>query len=507
MAYLIGIDVGTSATKALLIDPDGRVVASASADYPVSRPKPGWSEQAPDLWWTAAVASVRGVLKTAGIAGDQVGGVGLAGQMHGSVFLDRRDRVVRPCILWNDQRTAAECAEIETRVGRKRLLRIACNPALTGFTAPKILWLRANEPRRFDRVSKVLLPKDYVRLRMTGEYATDVSDASGTLLLDVPKRRWSKEILRRLDLDESLLPTCVESPEVTGRVTAAAAADLGLAPGTPVVGGGGDNAASAVGNGVVRAGVVFSSIGTSGVVFAHSAEVHTDPAGRVHTFCHAVPGAWHVMGVVLAAGGSLQWYRNQLAQAEVAEAKRRGCDAYDVITEQAVQAPPGSEGLLFLPYLTGERTPHADPFARGAWVGLTARHTRAHLAQAVIEGATFAMRDSYEIITGMGIPVRQIIATGGGARSALWRQVQADVYGRSVVTLETAEGPSLGAALLAGVGTGVWRTVPQACRAAVRIDTRTRPVRRNVTRYARLYETYVSLYPALKDTFHALAAV
>jgi len=507
MGYLLGIDVGTSATKAVLISPGGEVAASASASYPVSQPRPGWSEQAPRLWWTAAVKSVGQVLAKAGVAGSDVSGVGLAGQMHGSVFLDGRGRVIRPCILWNDQRTAAECEEIEARVGRRRLLQLACNPALAGFTAPKILWLRAHEPRRFDRLAKVLLPKDYVRFRMTGEYATEVSDASGTLLLDVPRRRWSRVILRRLDLDESLLPRCTESPEVSGRVSGKAAAALGLSAGTPVVGGGGDNAASAVGNGVVERGVIFSSVGTSGVVFAHSAEVHTDPKGRAHTFCHAVPGAWHVMGVVLAAGGSFQWFRNEFGRAEVAEAARRGCDPYDLLTARAAEVPVGSEGLIFLPYLTGERTPHADSRARGAWVGLTTRHTRAHLARAVMEGAAFAMRDCYDIITEMGIPVRRIIATGGGARSPLWRQIQADVYGRTVVTLETTEGPSLGAALLAGVGVGVWKNVPEACRATVKIATRARPIARNVRRYRRLHGEYVRLYPALRDSFHALSAL
>lgn len=505
MNYLLGIDVGTSATKAVLIDETGAAAASASASYPLSQPRPGWSEQAPALWREATVKSVRQALAKAGARGDQVRGIGLAGQMHGAVFLDRADRVIRPCILWNDQRTAAECAEIETRVGRRRLLRLACNPPLTGFTAPKVLWLRNHEPRHFDRLRRILLPKDYVRFLMTGEYATEVSDASGTLFLDVPRRRWSREILARLDLDEALLPACVESPEVTGRLTERAAAELGLAGGTPVVGGGGDNAASAVGNGVVKPGVIFSSIGTSGVVFAYSAQVHTDPQGRAHTFCHAVPGAWHVMGVVLAAGGALQWFRNQLGQAETAEAARRGVDPYELLTQAAAEVPAGSEGLVFLPYLTGERTPHADPLARGAWVGLTARHTKAHLARAVMEGAAFALRDSYEIIVGMGIPVRTVVATGGGARSPLWRQIQADVYCHTVVTLKTTEGPALGAALLAGVGTGVWKTVRQASDATLRIDTRTRPHERRARRYQALYRVFCDLYPAMRDSLHALS--
>jgi xylulokinase len=507
MAYLLGIDIGTSATKALLLTPRGQVAASASESYPVSQPRPGWSEQSPALWWEATVHAVRRALAQATAAGDQVVGIGLAGQMHGSVFLDAADRVIRPCILWNDQRTAAECAEIETRVGRKRLLRLACNPALTGFTAPKVLWLRNHEPRRFDRLRRVLLPKDYVRLCLTGEHATEVSDASGTLFLDVPRRRWSKEVLAALDLDESLLPTCTESPEVSGRLTRRAAADLGLAEATPVVGGGGDNAAGAVGNGVVRPGVIFSSIGTSGVVFAHSDAVHTDPQGRAHTFCHAVPGAWHVMGVVLAAGGAFQWFRDALGQPEIAEAQRQGVDPYDLLTAAAESVPPGAEGLLFLPYLTGERTPHADPEARGAFIGLTARHTKAHLARAVIEGAAFALRDSYEIITGMGIPVRTVIATGGGARSALWRQIQADVYARAVATRSCTEGPALGAALLAGVGAGLWDSVPEACDATLRLATTTKPVARNVRLYQRYYDQYVRLYPALRESFHALGAL
>jgi xylulokinase len=433
-------------------------------------------------------------------------GIGLSGQMHGSVFLDKSDRVIRPAILWNDQRTAAECAEIESRAGgRKALLRWVANPALTGFTAPKILWLRRMEPRAFDRTRKVLLPKDYVRFRMTGQYATEVSDASGTLLLDVAKRTWSRPLLERLDLDASLMPPCFESDEVTGKVSGAAAAELGVTAGIPVVGGGGDQAAGAVGNGIVKPGVISATLGTSGVVFAFADEVQIDPAGRVHTFCHAVRGKWHIMGVVLSAGGGLQWFRNQLAGAEVQEAKRRNLDPYELLTNVASEAPPGSEGLFFLPYLTGERTPHADPDAKAAWVGLTLRHGRPHLIRSVLEGATFAMRDSLEIIKAMGVPIRQIRVSGGGARSQFWRQLQADIYGHRVVTINAEEGPAYGVALLAMVGTGAYKSAAEACDATIQVVSETVPDRRSAMTYNRAYPTFGSLYQSLRGDFKGIS--
>ncbi len=506
MSYLLGIDIGTSGTKTLLVDDRGRIRASVTVEYPSYAPKPAWSEQAPDDWWRATQQSIRKALRAAKARPAEVAGIGLSGQMHGSVFLDKAGKVLRRAILWNDQRTGAECDEItQAAGGRRRLIDLVSNPALTGFTAPKILWVRRHEPRIYDRAARILLPKDYVRYRLTGEFATEVSDASGTLLLDVKNRRWSKELLGLLGIDEALLPAVYESPEITGVLTTAAAQATGLVAGIPVVGGGGDQAAGAVGNGIVRRGVISATLGTSGVVFAHADRVETDPEGRVHTFCHAVPGKWHVMGVVLAAGGSLQWFRNTLCQDLVAAARKRKVDPYELITAAAAGVAPGSDGLYFLPYLTGERTPHADPCARAAWIGLSNMHTRAHMARAVMEGATYAMRDCLEIIQGMGVPVTEIRVSGGGARSKFWRGLQADIYRQAVWTVSSAEGPAYGVALLAGVGTGVWASVPEACDATIKTLAKTVPNKKNIARYEALYPMYGRLYRSLKDDFRAIA--
>jgi xylulokinase len=506
MACLVGIDIGTSGTKTILVDAHGRCLASATEEYPAYAPHPAWSEQDPEDWWQAAARSIRRVLQAARLRGSQVAGVGLTGQMHGSVFLDKSGRVLRRAILWNDQRTALECEEITQAVGgRASLIAMAANPALTGFTAPKILWVRKHEPRLWDRTATVLLPKDYVRFRLTGERATDVSDASGTLLLDVRRRAWSRDLLSALQIDAALLPPVYESPEITGRLTAAAAEATGLAVGTLVVAGAGDQAAGAVGAGIVRRGILSATLGTSGVVFAHSDELQIDPLGRVHTFCHAVPGRWHLMGVVLAAGGSLQWFRNTLCADLVAEAKRKKVDPYELITALAADVPAGSDGLYFLPYLTGERTPHADPHARAAWVGLSNMHTRAHMARAVMEGATYAMRDCLEILRGLEVPVREIRIAGGGARSKFWRGLQADIYGGPVWTVSSGEGPAFGAALLAGVGTATWASVPEACDATLKKVGQTKPGRKAVAAYDRLYPEFGQLYRSLKDDFARMA--
>lgn len=506
MAVFLGIDVGTSGTKTLVVQEDGAILASASAEYPLSSPKPGWSEQNPADWWEAVQTSVRKAVKSAKIKPADVGAIGLTGQMHGSVFLDKQNQVIRPAILWNDQRTADECAEIEKRAGgRSKLIELVANPALTGFTAPKVLWLRKNEPKNYDRTAHLLLPKDYVRFCMTGEFATDVSDASGTLLLDVRKRQWCKPLLEKLDLKAGILPAVFESEEVTGKLTDAAAKALGLAKGIPVVAGGGDQAAGAVGNGVVKRGIISATLGTSGVVFAHSDEVQIDPQGRVHTFCHAVRDKWHVMGVVLSAGGSLQWYRNQLAEAEVTAAKRLKTDPYSLITEQASEAPTGCEGLFFLPYLTGERTPHADPNARGAWIGLSLRHGRAHLIRSVMEGATYAMRDCLEIVNELKIPIREIRVSGGGARSEFWRQMQADIYGRRVMTINASEGPAYGAALLAASGAGAYKSVVEACSAAITLTGSTDPLAEAKRVYGKSYPVFQRLYRTLKPDFEEIA--
>lgn len=504
----LGIDVGTSGTKSLAIDQSGQILASAVAEYPAYHPKPGWSEQHPSDWWAATVTTIGQLMKKGKLRKEDVKGIGLSGQMHGSVFLDKNHEVIRPALLWNDQRTAAECQEIEKKAGgRKKLIEMVSNPALTGFTAPKIVWLRNHEPKRFDQVRKVLLPKDYVRFQLTGEFATEVSDASGTLLLDVKKRAWSKSLLSKLQLDMDLLPTCYESVEVSGRLTAAAARATGLLEGTPVVGGGGDQAAGAVGNGIVKRGVISATLGTSGVVFAHAETPAADPAGRLHTFCHAVRGQWHQMGVILSAGGSLQWYRNQLAGELVAEAKRKKVDPYELMTERAASAPVGSEGLFFLPYLTGERTPHADPHARGAWIGLSPRHTSAHLIRAVMEGVTFAMRDSLELMKGLGIPTEEIRASGGGARSDFWRQMQADIYGAPVVTINASEGPAFGVALLAATGTGEYSSIEEACDRTIKVVSKTRPTKKARESYDQAYGIFTGLYPALREEFARIAAM
>lgn len=502
MSVYLGIDIGTSGTKTLAIREDGTILATATFEYPLSSPKPGWSEQRPEDWWDASVKGVQQVLKQGKIAPAEVKGIGLSGQMHGSVFLDKNQQVIRPALLWNDQRTAAECDEIETRAGgRKKLIQMVANPALTGFTAPKILWLRNREPKNFAKCKQVLLPKDYVRLRLTGEFATEVSDASGTLLLDVKQRQWSTKLLSLLELDSSLLPRVYESEEVSGTLNTQAAALLGLPAGVPVVGGGGDQAASAIGNGIVKSGVLSATMGTSGVIFAHSDHIQIDPTGRVHTFCHAVRGQWHVMGCVLSAGGSLQWYRNQLGQQEMADARKRKVDPYELLTAQAAEAGAGCEGLFFLPYLTGERTPHADPSARGAWIGLSLRHGRPHLVRSVMEGATYAMRDTLEILKEMQIPVKQIRISGGGSRSDFWRQLQADIYGQSVCTINAEQGPAFGVALLAAAGTGAYKNVVEACNATIKVVSETKPVAKTARTYNTFYPLYGKLYQSLKGHF------
>ncbi|MCC7084186.1 MAG: xylulokinase [Pirellulales bacterium] len=506
MSIFLGIDIGTSGTKTIAINERGKLLASATAEYPLYTPKPLWSEQDPDDWWKATVATVRAVVKIGKLKPADVKGIGLSGQMHGSVFLDRQNRVIRKAILWNDQRTGAECEEIERRAGgRKQLIKMVANPALTGFTAPKILWLRNHEPKHFEKTAKVLLPKDDVRRRLTGEFATEVSDASGMLLLDVAKRNWSKQLLSKLDLDIDLLATCYESEEVTGKLTGAAATELGLTTDCVVVGGAGDCAAGAVGNGIVRRGVLSTSIGTSGVMFVHSDEVQVDPLGRLHTFCHAVRGKWHLMGVNLSAGGSLQWFRNQLCQAVIDEAKKRKIDPYEILSEEAAKIAPGSEGLFFLPYLSGERTPHADPKARGCFVGLTISHTRSHLVRSILEGVTYALRDSLEIIRGLGVPVIQVRPSGGGSKSPLWRQIQADVFGQKVSMINAEQGPAFGVALLAAVGAGAYKDIVEACEATIRVAKETPANKQAVAHYNKSFPIYQSLYPALKKQFAAIA--
>jgi xylulokinase len=506
MAYYIGIDVGTSGTRALVTDARARVLAAATAEHECASPQPGWSEQNPDDWWATTAKAIRAAVKKAGIDGRQVAGIGLSGQMHGLVITDGAGKPLRASIIWNDQRTAAQAAEIEATVGGKRkLISLVGNAAMTSFTLTKLLWVRQNEPRIYERIRHLLLPKDYVRLRLTGEYVGEVSDMSGTLMLDQRKRTWSRRILSTFEIDADILPPVVESHEITGRLTAAAAKALGLAVGTPVVGGGGDQPAGAVGNGVVLDGLTSATMGTSGVVYTHSRQYKVDPESRINTFCSCVDGQYCMFGCVLAAGGSLQWYRNVLGQAEIAAAKRKKVDPYLLLDAQAAEAPPGCEGLFWLPHLTGERTPHADPLAKACWIGIHARTTRSELVRSVMEGATYAMNDVVTLLAERGLNIRQIRLSGGGARSKFWRQLQADIYGRTCVTINAEEGPAYGVALLAATGTGRYKSIVEACKAAIRVTRTVKPDPKAKRFYAGRYHQYRRLYPALREEFAHIA--
>ncbi len=511
MAIFLGIDVGTSATKALLCDESGQILATAAVENPLYCPKPGWSEQSPRDWWIAARQVVADACKKAKIKPDRVDAIGLSGQMHGAVFVDQIGRSLRRAILWNDQRTAKQCQEIEAKAGgAAALIDLVNNAALTGFTAPKILWVRQNDPKTYENTHKILLPKDFIRLRLTGEFATEVSDASGTLLLDVRKRTWSAELLDKLQIDAALMPDLYESVDVTGTVSKVAAKQTGLREGVPVVGGAGDQPAGAVGNGIVTTGVVSATFGTSGVVFAHSDNPVPNSDGVLQSFCHAVPGKWCVFGCMLSAGGSLQHVRNMLMPDAVEALRKAGKDPgelYPLIIEVAKGAGAGCEGLFFLPYLTGERCPYADPTARGGWIGLTVRHTRAHMLRAVLEGITYGMRDQVELFRKLGTEIRQIRAGGGGAHSEWWRQMQADMFKASVVTINTRESAAYGAALLAAVGAGAFDSVEQACAKAIQITSTLKPRKTATAVYDQMYPEFRSLYRALKDDFRRIAAI
>ncbi|MGH9161856.1 MAG: xylulokinase [Vicinamibacteraceae bacterium] len=501
MPHVLGIDVGTGGTRALVVDAEGAVVGAATADHvPFASPETGWAEQDPRDWWRATTEAVPRALAQASVEGASIAAVGLTGQMHGSVLLDDRGDVVRPALLWCDQRTARECERITETVGAARLIELTSNPALTGFTLPKLLWVRAHEPSAWKRVARVLLPKDYVRLRLSGVHATDVADASGTLLFDVSRRAWSEAMLELMDLPASLLPPAFESPEQTGVVSADGAAATGLRAGTPLVAGGGDQAAGAVGIGIVRPGAVSATLGTSGTVFAATDRPARDPHGRVHTFCHALPGTWHVMGVTQAAGLSLRWFRDQFGLGSQANVDG---DPYDHLTAEAAPVSPGADGVLWAPYLMGERTPHLDPHARAALVGLAASHTRGHVIRAILEGVAFSLRDSFTILGEMGVPVTAVRLGGGGARSKVWRQIQADVYGQEVERLRTDEGAAYGAALLAGVGAKIWPSVEAACDAVVRVAERTTPDAAARRVMEQQYRAYRALYPALRQVREA----
>ena len=496
---LLGIDISTTGAKAVLINTQGQMLHASSHPYPISTPRPLWSEQNPEDWWQAAIASIQDVLSKPGVEPGKIKSIGLTGQMHGLVLLDAQDHVLRPAILWNDQRTADSCETLAEQIGLDQLINITGNPALTGFTAPKLLWVREHEPKIYQRIAHILLPKDYIRFKLSGDTAVDCADASGTSLFDITQRAWSQEILSTLEIKTEWLPSVYEGTEITGVVSPKGAKLTGLEAGTPIVGGGGDQAAQAVGVGAVTPGIVAVTLGTSGVVFAPTRSPVIDPQGRLHAMCHSLPPGedqgWHLMGVMLSAGGSLQWLRDTLAP-ELDYAK---------LTESAGEVPPGSEGLIFLPYLTGERTPHPDPFARGCFIGLTPRHRLAHMTRAVLEGVGFGLRDSMELLKQTGLnEIRQVRLSGGGAQSSLWRQILSDIMDVEIVTVDATEGASYGAALLAGVGVGVWPNVKEACQATVQTQTRTKPNAENIPVYDSYYEDYTRLYPSLKETFKSL---
>jgi xylulokinase len=501
MGYLLGLDLGTSGVKALIMDEEAKKIVTDTVEYPLQTPKVNWAEQKPSDWWNGTVEAIKRVIKKSSVNPDDIKGIGLSGQMHGLVALDKTHKVLRPAIIWCDQRTEKQCKYITETIGADRLIDLVSNPALTGFTAGKLLWVRDNEPDIYEKIYKILLPKDYIRFCLTGEFATEVSDASGTNFLNVKERKWSKELLDELDIDIDILPDCYESFEVSGKVNAAASRETGLVEGTPVVGGGGDQASQAVGTGIIKEGVISSTVGTSGVVFAASDAHRLDPANTLHTFCHAVKGKWHLMGVMLSAGGSLRWLRDTFFIDLKEEAEKKGVDPYILMEEKANKIPVGSEGLIFLPYLTGERAPYADPNAKGVFFGLSLRHTEAHFIRSVMEGVAFGLRDSLEVIRALNIPIEEIRSSGGGAKSPFWRQIQADINDSPMTTINVTDGGALGVALLAGEGTGIYSSLEDACNAIIRVKSSSTPNKENAKKYNEYYSVYRSLYPSLKDRF------
>lgn len=505
MSYLLGIDIGTSATKSVLFSENGKAIASASYEYPLYQPKPGWAEQDPADWWKAVCETCKEILTATGIKAKEICGIGVSGQMHGLVMLDESDNLLGRSIIWCDQRTDKQAEYLESVIGRDKLISITANPAITGFTAAKILWVKQNTPKVYEKIKKIMLPKDYIVYKLTGEFSADVSDGSGMQLMDIRKRNFSKELLDRLEIDISLLGYMHESCDIAGKVSKSAANLTGLHEGTVVAAGGGDQACGAVGNGIVKEGIVSSTIGTSGVVFAHTDELHIDSAGRIHTLCHAVPGCYHVMGVTQAAGLSLKWFRDNFCKEEMGLAKAKGVDPYVIMDQMAEPIQIGAQGLIFLPYLMGERSPHLDPFCSGVFFGITASHTKAHFIRAILEGVIYSLKDSVSILKqDMGIDINQVRVSGGGAKSPLWRTMQADIFESDVVTLDNAEGPALGAAILAGVACGLYSSVPSACEHIIAIKSIQKYDKVNAEEYNKYYDIYKSLYPALKDEFKKL---
>ncbi len=495
MKTLLGIDIGTSSTKAVLIDVSGKLLALSQSEYGIDSPKPEWAEQHPETWWAAVRDTVRAVASQSGVNPQDIAGIGLSGQMHGTVLLDKNNSLLRPAIIWADRRSAKQCQAVLDLLGKEKLRDLAGNSLSPGFMVATLLWLKENEPSTFSRIATVFLPKDYVRYRLTGELATEVTDASSSLLLDVRSRTWSEELLRLVGISEEQLPPLHESQDVVGTLTKSAAEELGLVGGIPVVAGGGDQSMAAIGNGVVEEGIALSTIGTGGQLFTPTRTYRTDPELRIHSFCHAVPGMWHLMGAILSAGLCLKWFRDRLAS---------GLD-YMQIDDAARSVPAGSDGLLFLPYLLGERSPHLDPAARGCFVGLTINHSLSHLARAVMEGVAFAMKDCLDLFLSLGVNPEKIVLSGGGARSELWRQIQADVYGRDAITVNMREEAATGAAILAGVGVGIYPSLQRACGELIKLESTTTPIPENASRYAELYDVYRSLYLQLRDSFHRLS--
>lgn len=502
-AYLLGIDIGTSGTKTVLFDTEGNTIASALEEYNLSQPQMGWAEQDPEDWWNAVHRTISLVIKKSGVESADIKGIGLSGQMHGLVMLDENNEVIRPSIIWCDQRTEKQCEKMTEVVGRERLIEITGNQAITGFTASKILWVMENEPENYAKTKHILLPKDYIRYKLTGAFATEVSDASGMQLIDIKERTWSKELLELLEIDEALLAPVFESYEVTGKVTEFTSELTGLAVGTPVVGGAGDQAAGAIGNGIIKEGTISSTIGTSGVVFAHTDKPVYDKHGRIQTFCHAVPGAWHVMGCTQGAGLSLKWFRDNFCHEEMSVADRMGIDPYVLMGNEAEKAEVGSNGLVYLPYLMGERTPHLDPYAKGVFFGLTPSHRRNEVIRSIMEGVTYSLRDCLELVNEMGIEIDHIRVSGGGSKSPLWRQLQADIFKNSVRTINSSEGPAFGVAILAGVGVGLYDSIEEACAKMITEKDITETREENTEKYDRMYDFFTKLYPVLKDSFKA----
>lgn len=498
---LLGIDLGTSGVKALVISEEGKVLAKAFEEYSLYTPRPGWAEQDPEEWWDAVLKVIKNVLNSPGIEPKKIEGLALSGQMHGAVFLDKDNKVIRPAILWCDTRTSKQCKEITEKAGEERLFSLVSNAAFEGFTAPKILWLKENEQENYKRVKTLLLPKDYIVYKLTGILATEVSDAAGTLLFDVRNRKWSGELLDILEINESILPPVLNSIDIVGKVSAEASKLTGLSSETKIIAGGADNACSAVGNGIIEEELISSSIGSSGVIFAHTDTFKQDYKGRVHTFNHAVPNKWYLMGVMLTAGLSLKWFRDNFGQLERGIEYLSGIDSYELLDKEAASIAPGSDGLIFLPYLNGERTPHRNARARGVFFGLSLRHKKGHFVRSIMEGVTFGLRDSLEIIKELGISPRQIRLTGGGAKSNLWCQIQADIFNSEVAIMEIDEGPAFGAALLAGVGSGVYANIETAAAKTVRVVQRIKPIPENVVIYEKLYPIFNSLYIALRNEY------